>query len=411
MAPISSAILAPCRPLLAMIDGPWGPVTWAAVATAAWLAFLALVWWARRALLERIKSFAVRRSRGNSASRLRLVGIRQFLELAHLLVRMVGAGLLLGSGFLWLVVVMEQFGFTRPWAGRIEDTLVTEMQSIGLSALAALPGLVVVAVLFYLARLLHEAVNHYFVSIETGEMRSEVFDEVTAEITRRLAGVGIWVAIVVIAFPYIPGSGTPVFKGVSVLAGLMLSLGSANLVGQLVNGLVLVYARSIRPGDFIRTPQAEGTVERLGLFSCAIRNADDVVITLPNSTLAQEIRNFSRGRVGVGCMVATVTIGYDAPWRKVRELLLAAAGEVPAVRRDPAPWVRQAALEDFYVRYELVFAPEDPARGRRILSELHAAIQDRFHGAGVQIMSPHYLGDPASAKIPPGARAPAPSQS
>jgi small-conductance mechanosensitive channel len=127
-----------------------------------------------------------------------------------------------------------------------------------------------------------------------------------------------------------------------------------------------------------------------------------VLIVVPNSTLAAGLKNYSRSKPGVTAQFVTaVTIGYDVPWRQVRELLLAAAADVPAVRQEPAPIVRQAALEDFYVRYELVFAPVDPATRRVLLSEVHMAIQDRFHAAGVQIMSPHYRSDPATAKIPP----------
>jgi small-conductance mechanosensitive channel len=334
--------------------------------------------------------------------RLRSVGVRQIRSNARILVRLLSLAFILSGLFLWVAFVLELFDGTRAWGDHLLRGMAGEIRLIGGSVVTALPGLGVVAVLYFCTRVVHELLNSYFLSIEAGELASERFDAVTAEVTRRLAGAGLWIAAIIIAYPYIPGSETAAFKGVTILAGLMVSLGSTNLVGQLVNGLVLIYTRAVRPGDFVQTPQGEGTVERVGLFSCALRTGDEVVITLPNSTLASEIRNFSRGREGSPArFVATVTIGYDAPWQQVRDLLLAAAADVPVIRREPAPWVRQAALEDFYVRYELVFVPEDHTARSRTLSVLHEAIQNRFHAAGVQIMSPHYENDPAAAKIPP----------
>jgi small-conductance mechanosensitive channel len=185
----------------------------------------------------------------------------------------------------------------------------------------------------------------------------------------------------------------------------MVSLGSTNLIGQLVNGLMIIYSHAVRPGDFIQVTEVEGTIERLGLFSCSIRTGQGELVVVPNSTLAAGLKNFSRSLPGSAIQFVTaVTIGYDVSWRQVRELLLAAAADVPGVRRDPAPLVRQAALEDSYVRYELLFAPADPARRRALLSEVHAAILDRFHAAGVQIMSPNYESDPVQVKIPPAAK-------
>ena len=133
-----------------------------------------------------------------------------------------------------------------------------------------------------------------------------------------------------------------------------------------------------------------------------LRTCRDELLVLPHSALAKGLKNLSRATQGVRC-ATTVTIGYDTPWREVRELLLAAAAGTSGIRPVPPPEVRQAALEDFAARYELLFTPELPADRIAILGRLHAAIQDRFHAAGVQIMSPHYHSDPAAAKVPPGA--------
>jgi small-conductance mechanosensitive channel len=263
----------------------------------------------------------------------------------------------------------------------------------------ALPELAIVVIVFFFTRIIHQVLNHFFQSIALGEVRSTVFDPVTAETTRRLGSVGLWICAIIIAFPYLPGSESAAFRGVTVLTGLMLSIGSANLVTQFTSGLVLIYGRALRPGDYVETGQTEGTIEHIGLLACTLRTYRDEVVFLPNATVANGVKNFSMRRGGVR-YIATVTIGYDAPWRKVHELLLAAAAATPGIRPAPGPTVLQTALDDFYIRYELQFTPEEPGQRIPLLSRLHEAIQDRFREAGVQIMSPHYRSDPATPKIP-----------
>jgi small-conductance mechanosensitive channel len=374
----------------------------AVVGTMVFLVVVALIWRARQRLLTWIDRRSVEWTKRITSWRLRVLGVKQIRNLARIFVRMVSAALLLGGGIVWLAFVLELFAATRAWGDQLIAMMLGQVAGISLAALSALPGLGVVLVIVFFTRLIHEFFNHYFRSIEDGEVKSELFDEVTAEITRRLAGVGLWLAALIVAYPYIPGSDSAAFKGVSLLAGVMVSLGSTNLIGQMVNGLMIIYSHAVRPGDFIETGEVEGVIDKLGLFSCSIRTAQGVLIVVPNSTLAAGLKNYSRAPAGVTAQFVTaVTIGYDVPWRQVRELLLAAAADVPDVRKEPAPIVRQAALEDFYVRYELVFAPVDPATRRAVLSDVHAAILERFHAAGVQIMSPHYRSDPATVKIPP----------
>ncbi len=390
-------------PLWAAIDStPAGPLLAVALPTVIFLLVAAAVWWGRNRVLAWINRRMAGQVRRLESAHLRRVSLKQLLGLSQLLVRIATTIVLLAVTALWLTAVLDALPATHGWAVRIERALMDQLSTLAQGTLAAVPGLGVVVVLFFVTRVIHEMVTHYFHLIEYGEVESEVWDGVTAQTTRRLATVVLWTGAVIVAYPYIPGSETPAFKGIGILAGVMLSLGSTNLVGHLISGLVLIYNRTIRPGDFIATPEAEGVVVQIGLFSSAIRTVDEIVITLPNSKLAEHVRNHSRPSEGAAVRhTATVTIGYDTPWKQVYDLLLAAAGDVADVRQEPAPYVRQVGLDDFYVRYELVYAPADPRRRKRILSDVHEAIQNRFHAAGVQIMSPHYLGDPPHAKVPP----------
>lgn len=384
---------------------PYAAIFFAVAATVLYVVLGNLIWRARQRLLLWLDRQSVEWTKRITSWRLRMLGVKQIRSLARVFVRVAALALLLGTGVLWLAFVLELFAVTREWGDRLIGAILEQFSAVFFGILAAVPGLGVVLVIVFFTRLIHEFLNHYFRSIEEGEVQSEIFNDVTAEITRRLAGAGLWLAALIVAYPYIPGSDSAAFKGVSLLAGLMVSLGSTNLVGQLASGLMIIYSHTIRPGDLLQVAEVEGKIERLGLFSCSIRTIRGELVVIPNSTLASGLKNFSQPLPGSAVQLVTgITIGYDVSWRQVRELMLAAAADVPAIRRDPAPVVRQAALEDFYVRYELVFAPADPANRQVLLSDVHAAILDRFHAAGVQIMSPNYLSDPAHVKIPPAAK-------
>jgi len=210
------------------------------------------------------------------------------------------------------------------------------------------------------------------------------------------------------AYPYLPGSDSDAFKGVSVLVGIMITLGGSNLIGQGASGLILMYSRTLRVGEYVRVSDQEGTVTEMGAFTTKIRTGLGEEVTIPNAVvLGTTTKNYSRAVKGHGYVLdTTVTIGYDTPWRQVQSLLLAAASRTEGVLPDPEPRVFQTALSDFYVEYRLVTqaVPELPRPRAEVLSALHANVLDVFNEAGVQIMSPHYLADPAEPKVVPPAR-------
>jgi len=193
-----------------------------------------------------------------------------------------------------------------------------------------------------------------------------------------------------------------------VLMGLMISLGSTSLVGQAASGLIVMFTRTLRPGEFVRIGEHEGTVVELGAFTTKIRTGLGEELTISNSTIANGItKNYSRAVKGKGFVVDTVvTIGYDTPWRQVHAMLVEAARRTEGILANPAPVVFQTGLSDFYPEYRLVAqaVPSDPRPRAIVMSELHANIQDVFNENGVQIMSPHYLGDPPDAKVVPPAK-------
>jgi len=329
-------------------------------------------------------------------------------RIARLLVHWIAWALAALVVFLWLNAVLESLPFTRPWGEKLTGLLVDILVSMGKAFLDALPGLLLVIVILALARLATQAAQFFFDRIEERDIQAAWVDRHTAKPTRILLTILIWVFAIAMAYPYIPGSESRAFQGLSVLMGLMISLGASNIVGQAAAGLILMYTRTFRVGEYVRIQDTEGTVRELGIFMTRVRTGHGDEVMLPNNfVLGNVSRNYSRG-VGEPdfVLMASLTIGYDTPWRQVHAMLEEAARRTPDVRMEPAPRVFQTALSDFYVEYQLSArcAAESALARADATSRLYGNIQDVFNEHGVQIMSPHYLGDPAAAKIVPRAR-------
>jgi small-conductance mechanosensitive channel len=297
--------------------------------------------------------------------------------------------------------VLQRFPYTRPWGESLSGFLVTTLQNLALGAMHAVPGLFTVLVILVIARLATKLVGMWFHSIERGRIRSRWIYPETAQPTRRILTTLVWVFAIIVAYPYMPGSETDAFKGVSVFLGLMLTLGSTGLVNQMVSGYTVTYSRALRVGDYVRIGNVEGTVIHLGVLSTKIKTLQLEEVTIPNAVVAAQMTtDYSRFADSEGVFTSTsVTIGYDAPWRQVQSLLLLAAERTPGLRREPKPRVFQASLEDFYVKYTLWVSLLHQESRITTLDTLHANIQDLFNEYGVQIMSPNYLTDPASPKV------------
>ncbi|HQZ17553.1 MAG TPA: mechanosensitive ion channel [Vicinamibacteria bacterium] len=309
----------------------------------------------------------------------------------------------------WLSLALESFAWTRPFGEEVQGTLVGLLAAMARAILAAVPGLVVVAVIVVLTRSVVKVMRPMFDRVERGSRETGPLNRYTAATTRRLLTALLWLFALAMAYPYLPGSGTDAFKGLSVLFGVMVSVGASGVVGQAASGLIILYAHALRPGQYIRVGDSEGTVVEIGMFSTRLRTGLGEDVLVPNSfILATTLKNFSSGsRSSAGFVLDTgVTIGYDVPWRQVEAMLIEAARRVPAIAPSPAPYVIQTELADFYVAYRLVASSAEavPRQRVEVLNDLHAAIQDVFNENGVQIMSPHYVLDPRAPKIVPKER-------
>jgi small-conductance mechanosensitive channel len=307
----------------------------------------------------------------------------------------------------WVVVIyvaldlfLSYFPHTRGMAVRMAELVLVPLADLGRAVIAAIPKLIVLAVVFWLVRFLLRTSIAFFSRVADGRLHIEGFYADWANPTRRIVNLLIIVAGVMIAYPYIPGSSTDAFKGISIFLGVLLSIGSSGVISNLMTGLTITYMRAFRVGDVIRIGDTLGTVVESSLLVTRLKTARGLEITLPNSqVMAGQIVNYSASKNAY--LSTGVTIGYDAPWRQVHAMLLEAAARTAGVRREPAPFILQTALEDFYVRYDLNVALVDMGRQGRVLSELHQHIQDVFNEYGVQIMSPNFEAQPDQPVLVP----------
>jgi len=383
-----------------------GPVILRSVAHAlpATLLFLAVVF-----VLSRVLRWLTRQASAASEeslrrmSRLGLDVRRQVAIVLRVLATGLGWVLAAVATYLWLTYVLVQFPYTEPWGYQLGHFLRQTLGELAQGILYAVPRIVVIALIFLITRGAVGFVNAFFRNIERGWVHVAWFDAETARATRRLVVVLLWIFALTAAYPHIPGSHSEAFRGISVFLGLVVSLGSTGLVNQVMSGFVVIYSRAMRTGDWVRVGEVEGRVKEIGMLSTKLSTVRREEVAIPNAVLVgTATTNYTSLAGADGPLVTTaVTIGYDAPWRQVHALLEQAASRTPGVRQSPEPRVLQRGLSDYYVEYQLLAHLERPEDRFGVLSALHANIQDAFNEAGVQIMSPHYVMQPAEPVIVP----------
>jgi len=274
----------------------------------------------------------------------------------------------------------------HPWAERTSA-------SRGVKAFADfLPNVVVLVLIVAFGRVLQSVVRAFTQSIALGRAATLGFDASVATPTHRILSFVLWVSMIVLAAPYLPGAESKAFQAVSVMLGILLSLGSSSLVSNLIAGLTLTYARAFRVGDRMRIGDHYGDVVALGPVTTRLRTIKDEELILPNSFAhGTAITNYSRFAQTTGVQAhAQVTIGYDTPYTVVEALLVRAALATPGIAAEPLPYVLQPALEDYYVRYEICAYTRLPNELHLTEANLNRKILDTFFAAGVEICSPAF---------------------
>jgi small-conductance mechanosensitive channel len=256
-----------------------------------------------------------------------------------------------------------------------------------------IPNLFTIAVIVLLFTLFIRLLRFLAEEIGRGSILISGFYRDWAMPTFNIIRFVLYAFMFIIIFPYLPGSSSPIFQGVSVFLGLLVSLGSAGSISNIIAGIVITYMRSFDLGDRIRIGEVEGDVVEKSMLVTRIRTIKNEEISVPNNTLMNgNVINFSKmAKENKLIIYTSVTIGYDAPWREVHAALIRAAQRTERILKEPGPFVLQRALNDFYVEYQINAYIRDAQAMAITYSELHQNIQDSFNEAGIEIMSSHYL--------------------
>lgn len=377
---------------------------WSVIATIALLGSLFLV----RTLFRRVQEGVIK---ARLADRIASIQIQSFVivraeQIKALLTgaaRTVRFVIILALFYFYLHLVLSFFPWTRFLANQLLDFLLVPLATMGKGILKHAPNLIFLAVLAFVTNYLLKLMRLFFEGLENGAITFSGFYPEWAKPTFRIVVCLLIAFMAVVAFPYIPGSNTPAFKGVSIFLGVILSLGSSSVISNVLAGLTMTYRRAFRVGDRVMINDVYGKVTEMRLLVTHLRNSKNEEIVMPNSIVCNSnVINFSSLAKERGLVLHTsVTIGYQTPWRQVQALLLQAAGHTQGLLPDPPPYVRLTSLDELYVRYELNAYTDSP-HAMRIYSDLHENILDAFNKYGVQIMSPRYVCDRATpAVVPP----------
>lgn len=313
------------------------------------------------------------------------------LRTTHILVLLVLA-------YFYLHTTLALFPWTRAISIQLLSYILSPLKTMGTAFLNKIPDLLFLFVLTVVFYHFLKFLKLFFYLIESGKFSITGFFPEWAKPTYRIVRAVVIGFALVVAFPYVPGSDSEAFKGISIFAGILISLGSTSAISNVIAGTILTYMRPYKIGDWVMIGEVMGVVTEMSFLVTRVHTPKNEEIAISNSiVLGREITNYSNLARKNGLIIHTsVTIGYGAPWKKVHELLISAALATEWIQPEPAPFVLQTALNDFYVAYQINAYTDVPARSDHpqdlqvLYSNLHKNIQDKFNEGGVEIMSPHY---------------------
>jgi small-conductance mechanosensitive channel len=302
-------------------------------------------------------------------------------------------GFLMLLFLLFVTLVFSIYPQTEGIAQSLLDQVNEALISLWEQALSFIPNLIAMVLITIITRLLLRLLRFFYEGLQAGKIRFSSIHPEVVEPTYQLLRFLVIAFALVAAFPYIPGSSSPMFRGISIFVGFLISLGSTSLVTNIISGIVLTYSRGLKIGDRVKIGETFGDVIDRTLLVTRVKTIKNEIITIPNVVVMQnEIINFSAEARRDGLILHTsVTIGYDEPWRHVQDLLIEAALSTGDILDIPEPFVLKTSLDNHYVSYELNAFTDNPDRMADIYSDLHQNILDKFNNACVEIMSPTYF--------------------
>ena len=330
----------------------------------------------------------------------------QELKLIFIILKLARWFFILVLLYLVLPLIFSVFPFSRGWASLLFGLVWGPLKGIFISIWEFLPKLFSILVIYFVMKYVIRFFKYVFSEIESEHLKLSGFHADWAKPTYGIVRFILYAFTFVLIFPYLPGSNSQVFKGVSVFLGVLFSLGSSSAIANMVAGLVITYMRPFKIGDRIKIGETTGDVIEKNMLVTRLRTIKNEEITIPNSAvLSGNTINYTSISQSNGLIIhSTVTIGYDVQWKDMHRALIDAALRTDLILKDPEPFVLQTSLDDFYVSYQINGYTHEPARQASIYSKLHENIQDVCSERGIEILSPHYRAarDGNATAIPPG---------
>lgn len=296
------------------------------------------------------------------------------------------------SLYFYLYFLLGIFPSTRKYANQLLDYIVSPISALVDGLIGYLPNIFIIGLIVLASRYIIAVIRVFFDEINKETIRITGFYKEWSEPTYNIIRFLVLALTLISIFPYIPGSHSPAFQGISVLLGVLFSLGSTSAISNIIAGLALTYTRAFTIGDRVKIGDNQGDVLEKTLLVTRLRTIKNVDISIPNSVILNNpIINYSRSAHETSLILHTsITIGYDVPWRTVHALLIKAAQATENILAEPKPFVLQTSLDDFYITYEINAYTDKPSGMAKTYSDLHQNIQDAFNEANLEIMSPHY---------------------
>ena len=304
----------------------------------------------------------------------------------------------------WIVIILQLlislpiifgiFPSTKGFALQLLDYFLIPIKKIILGVIGYIPNLISIFVIWYATKSLVRLARYIALEIEKGDLKIKNFFPEWAMPTFHIVRILLYTFMIAMVYKYLPGSDSGVFQGISVFIGLIISLGSSTLIANLMAGLVITFMRPFRLGDRIKLNDTVGDIIEKTPLVTRVKTPKNEIVTVPNSfVMSSMTTNYSSSAQEYGLIIHTdVTFGYEVPWQQVHQLMVQAALATQHIEANPKPFVLQTKLDDWYVIYQINAYTRHPEYMASIYSQLHANIQDIFHEAGIEVMSPHFMG-------------------
>ena len=361
--------------------------------------------WLFRKLKVRILRLRNTRLKSFSIQDFELLDTQKQVKLLVFVANLFRYAIMLLQLLLTVPLLFSIFPQTKDLAYQLFSYIWNPVKSILYGILAYIPNLFTIFVIYMAIKYLVRMFRYLADEVQSERLKLNGFYPDWAMPTYHIIRFLLYAFMIAMIYPYLPGSNSGVFQGISVFVGLIVSLGSSTVIGNIIAGLVITYMRPFKLGDRIQLNDTTGNVVEKTPLVTRIRTPKNEVVTIPNSfIMSSHTVNFSQSAREYGLIIhSEVTIGYDVPWRLVNKLLTEAALNTPGVVDDPRPFVLSTSLSDWYPVYQVNAYIKDADKLAEIYSNLHQNIQDRFNAEGVEIMSPHYMAmrdgnDPAMPK-------------